>query len=172
MNLENRTILDDGTVICTDAALIELIYSGSDLSAVVAAESPAVTLFNQTDAVLDTNFGTIATANEPIYSDVNWMSHWFTPEQYKNLDITAWCLDRCSNQTERSRALKELDIFREKNMISVLQHLVYMVDHWRSNNIVWGVGRGSSVCSFVLYLIGINRINPLDWDLEIEDFLK
>ena len=36
----------------------------------------------------------------------------------------------------------------------------YLVDTMRNNNIVWGVGRGSSVGSFVLYKIGINRINP------------
>jgi DNA polymerase III alpha subunit len=42
----------------------------------------------------------------------------------------------------------------------------------RKNNILWGVGRGSSVASFVLYLIGIHRINSLFYNLPIEEFLK
>ena len=57
-------------------------------------------------------------------------------------------------------------------MLPVLRHLVYMVDHFRREGITWGVGRGSSVSSFVLYLIGINRINPLEFGLDIKEFLK
>ena len=38
----------------------------------------------------------------------------------------------------------------------------------RENNIVWGVGRGSPVASYVLFLIGVHRINSIpcmvpDW---------
>jgi len=48
----------------------------------------------------------------------------------------------------------------------------YLVDLMRENNIVWGVGRGSSVSSFVLFLIGIHRINSIYYDLDVEEFLK
>jgi DNA polymerase III alpha subunit len=57
-------------------------------------------------------------------------------------------------------------------MFVLLQYLKYLVDTMRSNNILWGVGRGSSVASFVLFLIGIHRINSLYWDLSIDEFLK
>jgi DNA polymerase III alpha subunit len=42
----------------------------------------------------------------------------------------------------------------------------------RNNNIVWGVGRGSCVSSFVLFLIGIHKINPIYYDLDVSEFLK
>jgi DNA polymerase III alpha subunit len=57
-------------------------------------------------------------------------------------------------------------------MVSIMRHLIYCVDAWRQNGVVWGVGRGSSVCSFVLHLIGINRINPIEHGLDIGEWLK
>ena len=42
-----------------------------------------------------------------------------------------------------------------------IRYMVYLVDFMRENNIVWGVGRGSSVASYVLYLIGVHRIDSI-----------
>jgi DNA polymerase III alpha subunit len=57
-------------------------------------------------------------------------------------------------------------------MFTLLKYLKYLVDTMRTHNIVWGVGRGSSVASFILFLIGIHRINSLHYDLSIDEFLK
>jgi len=57
-------------------------------------------------------------------------------------------------------------------MFVLLQYLKYLVDIMRKQNIVWGVGRGSSVASFVLFLIGVHKINSLYYDLNIDEFLK
>lgn len=172
IDLHNRKILDDGTVVCSDAAIVELIYQDKNIQNVIAEPTESVELYNKTDRMLDTCFGQIETFQQPMYNNIHWLDYWFTPEHYKNIDVEALCLEKCKNQDERARVLKELGLFSKKHMIPVLKHLIYMVDHWRKNNIVWGVGRGSSVSSFVLYLIGINRINPMEWGLEIEDFLK
>ena len=42
----------------------------------------------------------------------------------------------------------------------------------RKNSVLWGLGRGSSVASYVLYLLGVHRINSLYYDLDIKEFLK
>jgi DNA polymerase III alpha subunit len=97
---------------------------------------------------------------------------WFMPQEYKNLDIAKWVLDQCKTDAELQRAGEELIMFQERNMFILLQYLKYLVDTMRENNIVWGVGRGSSIASFVLYLIGIHRINSLYYDLSINEFLK
>jgi len=54
----------------------------------------------------------------------------------------------------------------------LLKFLRYMVQVMRDNNIVWGVGRGSSVASYVLYLIGVHKIDSLYYDLDVTDFLR
>jgi len=99
-------------------------------------------------------------------------SEWQMPIEYQELDIAKFVLDQCKNEEELQRAGDELLQFHDRNMFPLLQYLKYLVDTMRRNNIVWGVGRGSSVASFVLFLIGIHRINSLYYDLSIDEFLK
>lgn len=97
---------------------------------------------------------------------------WFLPEQYKNFDIAKWVLEQCSNEAELQRAGEELLLYQEQDLFMLLKYMKYLVDTMRSNKIVWGVGRGSSVASFVLFLIGIHKINSLYYDLDIKEFLR
>ncbi len=99
-------------------------------------------------------------------------NNWYIPDTYKDLDIAKWVLEQCKDENELQRAGHELLLFQEREMFQLLQYLKYLVDTMRANNIVWGVGRGSSVSSFVLYIIGIHKINSLYYDLSIDEFLK
>ena len=99
-------------------------------------------------------------------------NNWFIPEKYENLDIARFILEQCNSDAELQRAGEELLLYQERDMFILLKYLNYLVDTMRDNNIVWGVGRGSSVSSFVLFLIGIHRINSLHYDLSINEFLK
>ena len=104
--------------------------------------------------------------------DAKKQARWYMPAEYTNMDIAKWVLDQCKNEAELQRAGDELLKYHERDMFVLLQYLKYLVDTMRKHNIVWGVGRGSSVSSFVLYLIGIHRINSLFYDLSIDEFLK
>ena len=97
---------------------------------------------------------------------------WRMPEKYHDLDIAKWLLDQCQTQEEMQRVGEELLLFQERNLFSLLQYLKFLVDTMRSHNVIWGVGRGSSVASFVLYLIGVHRINSMYYDLDIHEFLR
>lgn len=99
-------------------------------------------------------------------------NNWFMPEEYRNFDIAAYVLSLCNTDEELQRVGKELLLYQKRDMFVLLQYLKYLVDTMRANNIVWGVGRGSSVSSFVLFLIGVHKINSLYYDLPIEEFLK
>jgi DNA polymerase III alpha subunit len=100
-------------------------------------------------------------------------SDWFMPDEYKNMDIEQWVIDQSPPwDPEATRVKEELDEFRARNMLDVLKVLKYIVDTLRQNNIVWGVGRGSSVASYVLYLIGIHRIDSLKYNLDWREFLR
>jgi DNA polymerase III alpha subunit len=99
-------------------------------------------------------------------------SNWFMPDSYKNLDIAKWLLDQCRTDAELQRVGDELLRYQDRNLFDLLKYLKYLVDTLRENNIVWGVGRGSSVASYVLYLIGIHKINSIYYDLDITEFLK
>jgi DNA polymerase III alpha subunit len=97
---------------------------------------------------------------------------WFMPEEYRSFPIHQWLLDQCKTEQERTRVDEELTLFIQHGMFDLLFYLKYLVDTMRANNIVWGVGRGSSVASYVLYLIGIHKINSIKYNLDIHEFLK
>ena len=99
-------------------------------------------------------------------------SEWFMPDEYKQLTIQNYVLNKCKTDKELERVSEELKAFRERDMFNLLRYMVYLVDFMRENNIVWGVGRGSSVASYVLYLIGVHRINSIQYDLDWREFLR
>ena len=72
----------------------------------------------------------------------------------------------------KKRVEQEYLLFEKKKFIKVLQFLIYFIDTLRANNIVWGVGRGSSVASFCLFLIGVHKINPMLYNLDYTEFLR
>ena len=98
-------------------------------------------------------------------------SNWFIPDKYKQLDIEEFLVTQCPEQNY-TRLIEELALFKQNNMIPVLKTMKYVVDTLRANNIVWGVGRGSSVSSYVLYLIGIHKIDSVKYALPIDEFFK
>lgn len=104
--------------------------------------------------------------------DSNNQTKWFMPSSYAQLDIAEWVLSQCKTDEELQRVADELLRFQERNLFPLLCYLKYLVDTMRDNQVLWGVGRGSSVASYVLYLIGVHKINSLYYDLDIQEFLK
>ena len=97
---------------------------------------------------------------------------WFTPDDYTEINLEQYVLSRCVGETQISRAKEELAIVDRLGASQIFKHLIYLVDQWRSQDLVWGVGRGSSVSCFLLFVIGVNKINPLDYDLDYHEFFK
>lgn len=106
--------------------------------------------------------------------DANLQDNWFMPEGYKStsFDIVTWLLDKCNTDIEKDRVLEELQLFAQNDMIELLCYLRYLVDTMKENNIVWGVGRGSSVASYCLYLLNVHRIDSIKYNLDIKEFFK
>jgi DNA polymerase III alpha subunit len=97
--------------------------------------------------------------------------NWFIPSDYCP-DLVAMLYDRCETDDQRNRVDQELELFIKNDMYDILHVMKYIVDTLRANNIVWGVGRGSSVASYVLYLIGVHKIDSIKYNLPIEEFFK
>tara|TARA_R110000868_G_scaffold68015_3_gene201328 strand:+ start:722 stop:1189 length:468 start_codon:yes stop_codon:yes gene_type:complete len=98
--------------------------------------------------------------------------NWFLPKDYKKFNIVQYILDLCTTEAALQRTGEELLLYQERNLFPLLVYLKYLVDTMRANNILWGVGRGSSVASYVLFLLGVHRIDSLYYDLDIKEFLK
>jgi len=104
--------------------------------------------------------------------DKNSQDQWFMPKEYRDLNIVEWMLDRTTNEEEYQRVVSELELFIQHDMLVVLNYLKYLVDLMRSKDIVWGVGRGSSVASYCLYLLGVHKVNSIKYQLDIKEFLR
>jgi len=98
---------------------------------------------------------------------------WFMPDEYKTINVYDYVMNKAGDDlTELERVEEELAQFKVRGMDNLLRYMIYLVDYMRENNIVWGVGRGSSVASYVLYLIGVHRINSIQYDLDWQEFLR
>jgi DNA polymerase III alpha subunit len=99
-------------------------------------------------------------------------SNWRMPDDYKNVDIAEHILNLCVNQDELQRCGTELLMYQERDLFDLLRYLRYLVDVMQKNQIIWGVGRGSSVASYVLYKLGVHRIDSMYYDLDPAEFLR
>lgn len=99
-------------------------------------------------------------------------TNWHMPEQYKDLDIAEHVLGLCKSDAELQRVGQELLLYQERELFDLLRYLKYLVDTMRENNVIWGVGRGSSVASYVLYLLGVHRIDSMFYELDPAEFLR
>ncbi len=70
------------------------------------------------------------------------------------------------------RLNKELSIIISKGFSTYFLIAADVISFCESNNILTGFGRGSSVASYVCYLLGITKINPLNHNLIFERFLN
>jgi len=105
--------------------------------------------------------------------DSNLQQNWLMPDEYKNLDIEEYILSLTPPwDPEATRVAQELAAFKERDMLDLLRWMKYFVDTCRKEGIVWGVGRGSSVASYVLYLIGVHKIDSLKYNLDWQEFLR
>jgi DNA polymerase III alpha subunit len=98
-------------------------------------------------------------------------THWFIPGDYYP-NLAEFLYAQCNTDTQRDRVSLELELFIKNDMYDVLHVMKYIVDTLRENNVVWGVGRGSSVASYVLYLIGVHKVDSIKYNLPIEEFFK
>lgn len=99
-------------------------------------------------------------------------NNWHMPDDYKNLDIAEYVLNLCQTQDELQRCGQELLMFQERNLFNLLRYLKYLVDIMSENQVIWGVGRGSSVASYVLYKLRVHRIDSMYYNLDIAEFLR
>lgn len=98
-------------------------------------------------------------------------TNWFIPQNYKDMDIEKFLEEQCPKEN-RTRLSQELELYRAHNMIPMLKAMKYIVDIFRSNKVIWGVGRGSSVASYALFLLGVHKVDSVKYNLPLTEFFK
>jgi DNA polymerase III alpha subunit len=105
--------------------------------------------------------------------DSSLQTDWNMPDEYKTLDIEQWVREQGPPWDPNfTRIEEELAAYKARNMLDLLRWLKFFVDTCSKEQVLWGVGRGSSVASYVLYLIGVHNIDPIKYNLDWQEFLR
>jgi DNA polymerase III alpha subunit len=170
-----------GQAYTTEDELVEILYKNptQDISKFSVETTDDSIKFNESNKIYHSIFESLQPYAPCSINDVPvevfdnmQQENWHMPDAYKSLDIAQWLLDQCKTDPELQRVGQELLLYQERDLFNLLRYLKYFVDTMRENNIVWGLGRGSSVASYVLYIIGVHKINSMYYDLQIEEFLR
>lgn len=97
---------------------------------------------------------------------------WRYDPAYDNINLEDYFLNLCSTDEQRERVLYELSLYESYNMTKLLRCMIWLVDYLEEHNIFWGLGRGSSVSSYCLYLIGLHLVDSIKYELDVNEFLK
>lgn len=168
----------NGEMIFAENDLCDLVMQGHNLSEfrgmivdhTVDLES-AVMMLEDVPAFIQYNELAIPKESTEDF-DHRCQNNWHMPWEYKALDIAEYVLSLCKTSAELQRVGEELLLYQERNLFDLLRYLHYLVDVMKENHVIWGVGRGSSVASYVLYLLGVHRIDSMFYDLDPHEFLR
>ena len=151
-----------------ESDLVELLYQG---------KSGALTVAN--DMLDSYKAGCQALGQEPVFmikeipdSVEEAITQWNIPQEIAELDLDVYFAQKVSTVEEAVRVADELALYRERNMEPMLRFMIHLVNVMTEHKIVWGVGRGSSVSSFLLYLAGLHSINSVKYNLDIKEFIR
>ncbi len=162
-------------MIFSEDDVIDLVMQGRDIQEIrgmIVDQSVDLSRFPDTiDPVPDLLAQRFHSCSVPEFHTQN-QSRWHMPDEYRDMDIAEHILSLCTKQEQLQRVGEELLLYQQHDLFDLLRYMKYLVDVMRENNVIWGVGRGSSVASYVLYLLGVHRIDSMYYDLDPQEFLR
>lgn len=162
-----------GNPIFQEQDILKLLYQGniSSLTNVIVESSPEINKLIEHSGLAITQCKDINYNINIEEFDKSCQNKWFMPEDYCP-NLVEMLYGMCSTQEQTDRVSEELTAFIEHGMMDLLFYLKYLVDTLRENKVIWGVGRGSSVSSYVLYLLGVHKIDSMKYNLDWREFLR
>lgn len=154
--------------LCDENTAIELLLRNDDPYSVSYVETPEI--IKQISHAHELEFEPFNLLDDQQNDSIH---KWNIPDHYLEIDIEKYLLTKCPDCAIRQqRVLDELKMFKSKNLYNVLRLMVYIVDTMKRTNTVWGVGRGSSVSSYCLYLLEVHKVDSVKYKLDINEFLR
>ena len=167
-----------GQLIFNEDDVVDLVMQGRDIRSIPRMLVDASVNLEKSALLLDCvpaliNYETLIDKSETLEDfDRKLQQSWHMPQEYRDMDIARYVLDLCKTDAELQRCGQELLLYQERELFDLLRFLKYLVDIMKENHVIWGVGRGSSVASYVLYKLGVHRIDSMFYDLDPHEFLR
>jgi len=176
LDLNDRVITDTGAMVAKFKLVVDMALDDKDFSHLITVPHPDIAKYHLdhntiNDARQWTDDGVPKGPSQNTYE-------WTYPESYKKLDVEEYCLDMMivlgldESLEYVDRMSIELQKIQEKEMEPFIRCMIWITDVFRKNNMVWGLGRGSSCASLIMYIIGVNKVDPIRYDIPMEEFYK
>ena len=166
-----------GRVVLNTSDCIELLYNDKFKDNLLIDIDSDVDLYNKYTYIMNVGYPLLEQVSEidniDEFDKLN-QKTWFMPEKYKELNIVDYLMEKARKKTHTLHYLRteaELGVYEKRGLFNLLRFLIYLVDVMKERNIVWGVGRGSSVASYVLFLIGTHKVDSVKYELDFNEFL-
>lgn len=168
--LQDRLLLANGVSVVEPEQVPDLFVRGLSPSQIQVTE--------ETDDIIQFN----VRSPEPLqvfseHSSITLPPHdWLVPQEYLDLDLFDYFATKLSELPEaiheraEVRIANELEAVRQFKFEDGLRTIIYVTDTFRKHNQVWGVGRGSSCASYLLFLIGIHCVDCLKYNIHWSEF--
>jgi hypothetical protein len=174
--LNRRILRFDGVSVVEPVEVPSLLAAGIPPSRIrVSAVDLDVDLFNDR---VDSKDRLLLDRQEPIKISYDWN----IPADYLYLDLSERIFgdyllktDALSYTEEQKvaaleRIEKELIELEKRGMQDFFRTIIYVLDTFRKNNIVWGVGRGSSCACYILFILGLHTVDCIRYDIPMSEF--
>ena len=167
---------DYGQVTISEQEVFDALYSGKLKSLEGVVINGNIDQYNQArqqnaDRIAELFPSKDLNISKESFDELN-QNNWFIPKDAVQENLVEMLYGMCTTEEQTNRVSQELELFIQHNMLDLLFYLKYLVDTMRNNNILWGVGRGSSVASYILFLLGVHKIDSIKYNLDIKEFLK
>lgn len=177
IDLEDRALRADGVSIVDASQVTDLVMQQIPASKIrVLAMTKDIERYNT--FVDESDELKIFDDAEPI----NLPMAWQLPPSYHELDLNEYIgtkfIDKVQHLNYSSEELQlaarrideELSQFEVRGMNMFLRTLIYVLETFEKNNVVWGVGRGSSCASYILFIIGLHLVDCIKYDVSLDEF--
>ena len=167
-------------ILVNENDLVNLLLQGTQPSRVTTTDMQAIEQYNHfCNLFMIDGIEAEAPAETNDKYSYKFVENWYMPPEYKNLSLEWFLTNRLeelgyntTDSVQWQRVKDEYFEFEKRGLEPLLKYMIYLVDVMRENGIVWGVGRGSSVASYILYLIGVHKIDSIKYDLDFKEFLR
>ena len=180
--LNDRILWFDGDITFTADQLTDYILGGGTVSEQIHVDKLSSDIVNFNKYNPDTKIDVKIDMKE-------FDKSWNIPEKYKQINIRKYVYKQFEHELDKKinngtpfsddevnsridRIEKELELYKNNDMFMILQTIIYIVDTFKQNNVVWGTGRGSSCASYVLYLLELHNVDPVEDEIDVEEFFK
>lgn len=174
--LVGRTLRFDGVSVVPPDVVAHYLLRGVPPSMLrVAESSPDVESFNHN---VSTEEELLVAQEEPVRLSFAWQ----LPAKYQQLDLVAHVGDALQQKLVQlkysgveqeaafARVADELAEIEKRGMVDFMRTVIYILDIFRAEGVVWGVGRGSSCASFILFILGLHSVDCLRLDVPFSEF--